>query len=104
MGWFVIILLAIAGISLLGYHISTNGPTLSGQAQVASRRVDLGRVSGGKYSGGAWNYLVTFTLSDGEAIELYVTKGQYAELKEGTKGFLRWQKDTMLGFDPEQTE
>ena len=99
---FVIILAVLFAVLLLVYHITTNGPTLSGTAQVLSRRVEPAKVSGGRYTGGQWNYMVTFALADGEELELYVTQDDFRELKEGLRGFLCWQKENLLSFEPEQ--
>ena len=75
---------------------------LTGRATVVSKKLEHGRF-GGKYSS-SWNYLVTFRLSDGEELELYVFEHQYAQLKEGSTGTLRWEKDTMQDFIPEMEE
>ncbi len=84
------------------------GPELTGSATVKSRRVIQGNYRGKaptRYQGntrGLWNYFVTFTLSDGEEVELYVGEGEYRALKEGTTGQLTWQGKTFLEFDTDE--
>lgn len=46
------------------------------------------------------SYKVTFTLSDGEDLELYTILSDYQLLKDGTSGFLTWQGRTFLDFEP----
>ena len=81
------------------------GPTLTGPATVKSRRVEQGSYQGKaptRYQGntrGNWNYFVTFTLSDGEEIELYAGEGEYKALKEGTSGQLTWQGKKFREFE-----
>ena len=81
------------------------GPELTGPATVKERRVDQGSYQGKAPTGyqgntrGNWNYLVTFTLSDGEELELYVSKEAYAVLQDGETGVLVWQEDQLVSFD-----
>ena len=81
------------------------GPKLTGHATVKSRRVGQGNYQGQaptRYQGntrGNWNYFVTFTLSDGEEIELYAFESEYRALKEGISGQLTWQGKQFLEFD-----
>ena len=81
------------------------GPELTGQATVKSHRVEQGNYQGQaptRYQGnthGNWNYWVTFTLSDGEEIELYCGESEYRALKEGTSGQLTWQGKKFREFD-----
>lgn len=49
-----------------------------------------------------WNYLVTFRLSDGDEIELYVSQEEFKLLKEGLTGQLTWHKDTLSSFEPDK--
>ena len=81
------------------------GPELTGPATVKSHRVAQGNYRGNaptRYQGntrGNWNYFVTFTLTDGEEIELYVGEGEFKALKEGTSGQLTWQGNQLRSFD-----
>ena len=101
--WLILIIVGLFGFLLLFYHISTNGPVLSGPAQVLSKRVELGRTgsSGWGVKSSSWNYLVTFTLADGEEIELFTGEEAYKALTEGCSGFLEWQKDNFVSFETE---
>lgn len=84
------------------------GPELTGQATVKSHRVEQGNYQGQAPAGyqgntrGNWNYWVTFTLSDGEEIELYTGEAEYKALKEGTTGQLTWQGRKLRSFDYEE--
>lgn len=75
------------------------GPELTGTATVKSHRVAQGRYLGKAPS--RWNYMVTFTLSDGEEIELYTIQSDFQVLKDGTSGTLTWQGKRFLDFAPE---
>ena len=83
------------------------GPELTGQATVKSHRVEQGNYQGQAPTGyqgntrGNWNYFVTFTLSDGEEIELYTGEAEYRALKDGTTGQLTWQGKKFRSFDYE---
>lgn len=74
------------------------GPEMTGRATMKSKRVDQGRYTGKAPS--RWNYLMTFSLSDGEEIELYVTDDIFSTLKEGQSGQLTWQGKRFCHFDP----
>lgn len=83
------------------------GQELTGQATVKSHRVEQGNYQGQAPTGyqgntrGNWNYYVTFTLSDGEEIELYTGEAEYRALKDGTTGQLTWQGKKFRSFDYE---
>lgn len=74
-----------------------HGPEMTGQATVKSHRVVQGHYLGKAPS--RWNYLVTFTLSDGEEIELYTIQSDFQVLKDGTCGTLTWQGRRFLDFE-----
>ena len=84
------------------------GPELTGQATVKSHRVEQGNYQGQAPTGyqgntrGNWNYFVTFTLSDGEEIELYTGEAEYRALKDGTTGQLTWQGKKFREFDTDE--
>ena len=42
---------------------------------------------------------MTFTLSDGEELELYVGEGEYRALKEGLSGQLTWEGKQFREFE-----
>lgn len=84
------------------------GPELTGQATVKSHRVEQGNYQGQAPTGyqgntqGNWNYYVTFTLSDGEEIELYTGEAEYRALKDGTTDQLTWQGNKFREFDTDE--
>ncbi len=84
------------------------GPELTGQATVKSHRVEQGNYQAQAPTGyqgntrGNWNYWVTFTLSDGEEIELYTGEAEYKALKDGATGQLTWQGRKLRSFDYEE--
>lgn len=73
------------------------GPKLTGRATVKAHRVEQGHFHG--KASGRWNYIVTFALSDGEEIDIYVGEGEYQALKDSTSGQLTWQGKTFLEFE-----
>ena len=81
------------------------GPELTGPATVTSHRVEQGNYQGQAPTGyqgntrGNWNYWVTFTLSDGEQIELYTGEAEYKALKDGITGQLTWQGKKFREFE-----
>lgn len=78
------------------------GPELTGRATVTSHRVEQGRYHGNAPS--RWHHLITFTLSDGEEIELYVFEAVFNSLKDGQTGQLTWKGKDFYSFDPENKE
>lgn len=95
--WFYILIGALLLFFLLYYHFSTNGPTLTGRATVVSRRLQLSKL-GSKWADN-YNRLITFRLSDGSELELYVSKEAYEVLADGETGQLTWQGDQLTCFD-----
>ena len=87
---------------------SDKGPVLTGQATVTSHRVEQGNHqvdAPTRYQGnsrGNWNYWVTFTLSDGEQLELYCGENEYKALKDGISGQLTWQGKKFREFDSDE--
>ncbi len=81
------------------------GSEMTGPATVKSHRAEQGNYQGQAPTGyqgntrGNWNYFVTFTLSDGEEIELYVGEGEYKALEDGTSGQLTWQGKKFREFE-----
>lgn len=73
------------------------GPKLTGRATVKSHRVEQGRFHG--KAPGKWLFIVTFTLSDGEDLDLYTFETEFRALKDGTAGQLTWQGDQLRSFD-----
>jgi hypothetical protein len=73
------------------------GPEMIAPATVTAHRVDQGRYPGRAPT--RWNYLVTFSLSDGEEIELYTILSDYETLKDGTSGQLTWQGKRLINFE-----
>lgn len=75
------------------------GPKLTGFATVKAHRAEQGRYLGKAPS--RWNFIVTFTLSDGEELELYTFEEHFHALKDGTSGQLTWQGRNFLEFETE---
>ncbi len=105
MGTFILFLLVlIPAIALLLMQALSGKQEMSGPARVASHRVAQ-RAEMPKEDAryvGNWNYLVTFTLSDGEKIELYTTQRDFQRLTDGTCGWLTWQGKQYHSFVPEE--
>ena len=92
-----IVLIIIGFIAMLIYHFASQGQVLTGTATVVSRRLELSSV-GGKWADN-YNRLITFRLSDGSELELYVSQEAYAVLADGETGQLTWQGDQLTCFD-----
>ena len=95
--------LFIIGLILVGFLvlfiINSDGKTLTGPAMVVSRRAELAKVASRHANN--WNYLVTFRLSDGEELELYVFQQEYHKLTEGLTGQLTWCRENLSSFEPD---
>lgn len=101
-----IILFAIIALPLLVWGISallTREQELSGYATVAEHRVaqrsEMPKADARYVSN--WNYLVTFSLSDGEEIELYTIQEDFRRLTDGASGWLTWQGKRLIHFEPD---
>lgn len=92
-----IALIVICFIAMLIYHFASQGRALSGTATVVSRRLELSSM-GSKWADN-YNRLMTFRLSDGSELALYVSKEAYTVLQDGETGFLVWQGDQLRSFD-----
>ena len=76
--------------------LSRGGKEQSSTATVKSHRMEMARVPTPEST---WNYLVTFTLSDGSEVELYTLEVQFHELKDGQTGNLTWEGENFLTFE-----
>ena len=101
---FILAMLALAALYFFYqawiYRDKDNkGPELTGRATVTSHRVEQGRYMGKAPS--RWHHLITFTLSDGEEIELYVFEAMFNSLKDGQTGQLTWKGKDFHSFEPD---
>ena len=92
-----ITLVIIAFAAMVVYHITSHGHEMTGTATVISRRMEVGKL-GSKWTDN-YNRLITFRLSDGSELELYVSKEAYEVLPDGETGQLVWQGDQLRSFD-----
>lgn len=92
-----IALVTVGFIAMVVYHFASQGRKMMGTATVVSRRLELSSM-GSKW-GDNYNRLMTFRLSDGSELELYVTKEAYGILPDGETGQLVWQGDQLISFD-----
>lgn len=76
--------------------LSRGGKERSGTATVKSHRMTTARFP---TPGSTWNYLVTFTLSDGREVELHTMEVQYKTIADGQTGTLRWEGENLLHFE-----
>ena len=90
-------LVIVAFAAMIIYHFASQGHKMMGTATVVSRRLELSSM-GSKWADN-YNRLMTFRLSDGSELELYVTKEAYAVLPDGETGQLVWQGDQLISFD-----
>ena len=77
---------------------SRGGKTQSGTATVKSHRMEMARFPTPEST---WNYLVTFSLSDGREVELHTLEVQFKKLQDGQFGKLTWEGETFLAFEQE---
>ena len=78
--------------------LARGGKEKSDTATVKSHRMEMARFPTPEST---WNYLVTFTLSDGREVELHTLEVQYREIQDGTGGRLTWEGETFLSFETE---
>lgn len=107
-----LVFIIVAVIAVVRFFIqiynTTSGDILTGPATVVSKRVQQGNYHASRrnakslYVRSSWNYLVTFRLSDGEEIELHTFEEEFQRLEEGMHGQLRWHKNNMTDFLPEE--
>lgn len=76
--------------------LSRSGRERSAAATVRSHRMTTARFP---TPGSTWNYLVSFTLSDGSQVELHTMEVQYNALKDGQTGLLSWEGENLLSFE-----
>ena len=76
--------------------LSRGGKEQSDTATVKSHRMEMARVPTPEST---WNWLVTFTLSDGKDVELHTSETQYKELKAGLSGTLTWEGENFVNFE-----
>ena len=78
--------------------LSRGGKEETSAATVKSHRMTTARFPTPEST---WNFLVTFTLSDGTEVELHTLEVQYKELQDGQSGTLTWEGETFLSFEQE---
>lgn len=77
-------------------NLSRSGKERSDTATVKSHRMSTARFPTPEST---WNWLVTFTLSDGTEVELHTIESQYKELKDGQSATLTWEGETFISFE-----
>ena len=65
-------------------------------ATVKSHRMEMARVP---TPGNTWNWLVTFTLSNGSDVELHTEEALYRQLQDGQSGTLTWEGENFVNFE-----
>ena len=90
-------LVIVAFAAMIIYYFASQGRKMMGTATVVTRRLELSSM-GSKWADN-YNRLMTFRLSDGSELELYVSKEAYAVLPDGETGQLVWQNDQLISFD-----
>lgn len=76
--------------------LSRGGKQRTADATVHSHRMASARFP---TPGSTWDYLVTFTLSDGTQVELHTMEAEYHILKDGQTGNLTWEGENFLCFE-----
>ncbi len=108
MGWGVwgpaLAMAAILAILILRDSAGNRAPVLTGRGTVLSRSVTASHVSAGLFGRDRQLYQITFRLSDGEELTLYVPETAYLTLEAGLTGTLVWQGNSLREFVPHDTE
>ncbi len=108
MGWGIwgpaLAMLAILAILVFRDTIGNRAPVLTGRGTVLRRSVTASHVSTGLFGRERQLYQITFRLSDGEELTLYVPEKAYLTLEAGLTGTLVWQGDSLREFVPQQKE
>jgi len=78
--------------------LNRGGKEETSAATVKSHRMEMARVPTPEST---WNWLVTFTLSDGREVVLHTLEVQYKELQDGQSGNLTWEGENFLSFEQE---
>ena len=94
------ILLGIGVIAALGFLLwlprrnpDAKKPRLTGPATLLSLTAE--------YNHG-WYYAGRFVLRDGEELQLTMLRHWYDSLKEGQSGWVTWQGNTLVEFEPNE--
>ncbi len=92
----------IAG-GLSRWHRNERSPVLTVEAQVVTRRTNVGYRGAGEEAGSSYrhrytDYYVTFQVESGDRMELEVAGEEYGLLVEGDRGKLTFQGKRYLGF------
>ena len=95
--WYYILIGVIFVVFLLMYYFNSRHTKLTGRATVVTRRMEVSNIPT-QWSDN-YNRLITFRMSDGNELELYVDKEVYATLQDGETGQLTWQGDLFTCFD-----
>ncbi len=80
-------------------RLNCKDPEQSSPATLKSRTV---KHANAIYNEARWLYLLTFQLENGEELTLQTDEKTYGNWKEGTKGEVIWQNDTLCQFLPKE--
>lgn len=79
--------------------LSRRGKQRTEEATVHSRRMAYARFP---TPGSTWDYLVTFTISDGSEVELHTMEAQFNLFQESQHGELTWEGENFLSFETKE--
>lgn len=102
LAFFGMLIYMIAG-GLSRWRRNERSPVLTVEAQVVTRRTNVGSRGVGEEAGSSYHhrytdYYVTFQVESGDRMELEVAGEEYGLLVEGDRGKLTFQGTRYLGF------
>ena len=103
LAFFGMLIYMIAG-GLSRWRRNERSPVLTVEAQVVTRRTNVGSRGVGEEAGSSYHhrytdYYVTFQVESGDRMELEVAGEEYGLLVEGDRGKLTFQGTRYLGFE-----
>ena len=79
--------------------LGSRGKEQTAEAAYVSRRLASARFP---TADSTWDHWVTFSLEDGNTLELLAPKEVFNSLQDGLSGILTWSGDALLRFDPKE--
>lgn len=79
--------------------LGSRGKEQTAGAMYLSRRLVSARFP---TQGNTWDYWMTFSLAEGNTLELLASKEAFDSLQAGQSGILTWSGDALLRFDPKE--
>ena len=98
----ILIGLGLSAVCAVGLYLpywKPKGQVIECQAVVKSKRVEYSNTPHIYYRGQRFNYVVTFIDENGREVELTTIEANYGNFKEGDRGRLKYQRETIIEFE-----